>query len=156
MDHKAASSMTQEEAVRRSIALARAAKAKGNHPFGALLLLDGEVILEAENTVGETHDPTRHAELNLVSAAARSLPAETRARCTLVTSCEPCIMCCGALYWCGFRRVVYSCPHDRLAVHAGPGLLFACAPILEPNSVEVIGPVLAEEGEAVHVGAWGH
>ena len=77
-----------ERLIRECYALARSAVEIGNHPFGALLAKDGEVILTAENTVHSDGDVTRHAELNLVSRAARELDPETLSQCTLYTSTE--------------------------------------------------------------------
>ncbi len=65
--------MIQAELLRICFELAAVARSKGNHPFGALLALDGRVLLTAENSVNSDHDLTRHAELNLVSEAARRL-----------------------------------------------------------------------------------
>ena len=63
----------QEDFVRQAIELARQARLAGNHPFGALLIVDGEVVLTAQNTVTTDRDPTAHAETNLVSKAIRRL-----------------------------------------------------------------------------------
>ena len=62
-----------ERFLRQGITLARQARAAGNHPFGALLVLDGEVVASAQNTVFTHRDPTAHAETNLVSHAIREL-----------------------------------------------------------------------------------
>ena len=101
--------------MRRAIALALSARAKGNHPFGALLCdLDGTIVLEAENSVGGDRDVTSHAEQNLMSAASRRFSAEELARMVMVTSTEPCAMCAGATFWTGVRAVVYGLPEDAL------------------------------------------
>src|SRR5262245_25692798 len=63
----------QEPLVRHAIELARQARAAGNHPFGALLAIDGDVVLTAQNTVHTDGDPTAHAETNLVALAVRQL-----------------------------------------------------------------------------------
>ena len=69
-----------ESLVRRAIALAREARAAGNHPFGALLAIDGAVVLTAKNTVHTDKDATAHAETNLVAGAIRRLtPEKSRA-----------------------------------------------------------------------------
>lgn len=145
-----------------AIALAQQARDHGNHPFGALLATAaGEVLGEAENTVLTDHDVTRHAELNLVSQASRTLTPDQLATATLYTSTEPCAMCAGAIYWSGITRVVYALGSDELAVLAGGG----SEPTLHLRSrdvfaggapaVEVSGPHLGERARAVHEGFWG-
>jgi tRNA(Arg) A34 adenosine deaminase TadA len=62
--------------IRRAIQLARQARERGNHPFGAQLVADRQVILEAENTVVTEADPTKHAEMNLIQSAWRQLPPD--------------------------------------------------------------------------------
>eukprot|EP00052_Salpingoeca_macrocollata_P008823 m.69630 g.69630 ORF g.69630 m.69630 type:complete len:158 (+) comp16788_c0_seq2:532-1005(+) len=144
-----------EPFIKRTVELAQEAVKEGNHPFGALLLgPDGQIVLEAKNTTGSEHDATRHAELNLVSIAARKFERSFIEKCTLYASTEPCMMCCGALYWTGVRRVVFSCPHDVLGKHAGAALLMSCERLLAADGVQVVGPVLCSLGESVHVGFW--
>src|SRR5262245_34953755 len=65
-----------ERFVRQAIDLARSARAAGNHPFGALLVVDGEVVATAQNTVHTDRDPTAHAETNLIARAIRELSLE--------------------------------------------------------------------------------
>jgi tRNA(Arg) A34 adenosine deaminase TadA len=97
------------------IELAASARKNGNHPFGALLVDGtGHVILTAENTALTTHDPTRHAELNLVQLACGTIPPDTLAKATLYTSTEPCIMCCGAIHWARISLVVDGCSAKTL------------------------------------------
>src|SRR5688572_3745828 len=107
--------LEHEPLARQAIALARQARAAGNHPFGALLALDGAVILAAQNTVLADRDPTAHAETNLVRLAIRQLSPEQLRRCVLYTSCEPCAMCTGTIYWAGIRSVVFALASIELA-----------------------------------------
>eukprot|EP01094_Clydonella_sp_ATCC50884_P026162 TRINITY_DN7088_c0_g1_i1.p1 TRINITY_DN7088_c0_g1~~TRINITY_DN7088_c0_g1_i1.p1 ORF type:complete len:193 (+),score=39.85 TRINITY_DN7088_c0_g1_i1:220-798(+) len=157
-----------EQLMRRAIALAASARAAGNHPFGALLYdpLTDSVVLEAENTVHTEGDVTRHAELNAISwCHKRGLaPPPARSRLVLYTSTEPCAMCAGALYWGGVRRVVFGLPGHRLSamVAAAFGgvdldLNAPCREVLAQagERVEVQGPLLESEAEAVHEGFWG-
>lgn len=136
--------------------LARQAAARGNHPFGALLVRDGTIVLTAENTVHTDRDPTRHAELNLVSAGARSLGLEALATCTLYTSTEPCAMCAGAIYWAGIGAVVYGCSEARLGQYAGDDFLMPCRTVFARGKrpMQIVGPVLEDEGAAIHAGYW--
>src|SRR5438045_4307603 len=101
--------------LRHTIALAREARDAGNHPFGSLLVVDGAVVLTARNTVHTDRDPTAHAETNLVAEAVRVLSLEDVARSVLYTSCEPCAMCVGTMYWAGIRSLVYALPASELA-----------------------------------------
>ena len=145
-----------EEFIRRTIELAAAARAKGNHPFGALLVLDGRILLTAENTVNTDHDITCHAELNLVSMATRRLDPAILAQATLYTSAEPCAMCAGAIFWAGIPTVVYGCSAETLGEMAGGSFVIPCRHIFSfgTREVDVIGPILAEEAVAVHAGFW--
>ena len=102
--------------LRRAIELAQQAREHGNHPFGALLV-DGEgnVVLEAENTVRTDKDVTAHAETNLMRLASARFEPDYLERCTLYTSTEPCAMCAGAIYWGNIRRVVFATSQEQLA-----------------------------------------
>lgn len=142
--------------MRTAVQLAQQARDKGNHPFGALLVVDGEVVLTAENTVNTDHDITRHAELNLVSAASRQLDAETLARATLVTSTEPCAMCAGAIFWAGIPRIVYGCAAETLGELAGGIFVVPSRTLLAfgTRPTEIVGPVLEAEAVTVHEGFW--
>ncbi|MEV3860812.1 nucleoside deaminase [Streptomyces sp. NPDC050095] len=147
--------------LRTAIALASAARAGGNHPFGALLVLDGKAVLEAGNTVVTERDATGHAETNLVRLASRSYAREELARATLYTSTEPCAMCTGAVYWSGIGRVVYALGEDELLALTGanpenPTMALPCREVLARGQrpVDVVGPCLRAEAEAVHADFW--
>lgn len=141
---------------RQAIELARLARAAGNHPFGALLVLDGEVVASAQNTVFTDRDPTAHAETNLVSHAIRELSPDVIRRSVLYTSCEPCAMCVGKIYWAGTRSIVYALAAEDLAQLAGGSFLVPCRELLAKAAepVTVIGPLLASEARDVHLGYW--
>ena len=146
----------QEDFVRQAIALARQARLAGNHPFGALLVVDGEVVLTAQNTVATDRDPTAHAETNLVSKAVRQLSPDQIRRAVLYTSCEPCAMCVGKMYWAGIRSVTYALPAEELAVLAGRDFLIPCAELFRraAERVAITGPLLLPEAREVHLGYW--
>ena len=145
-----------EPFVRQAIELAREARAAGNHPFGALLTLDGRVVLTAQNTVNTDRDPTAHAETNLVSEAIRRLTPDLIRRSVLYTSCEPCAMCAGKIYWAGIRSVVYGLPSEELGALAGRTFLVPCTELFgrAADRVSVTGPLLMDEAREVHVGYW--
>ncbi len=136
-----------ERFARQAIELARQARAAGNHPFGALFVLDGEVVASAQNTVFTDRDPTAHAETNLVSRAIRELSAEQIRDSVLYTSCEPCAMCVGKMYWAGIRAVVYALSAEELATLAGGSFLVPCRELFARAAelVTVIGPLLLDE-----------
>jgi len=145
-----------EEFIKNCYRLATSAVQKGNHPFGALLVKDGELILTAENTVNTERDSTRHAELNLVSRAARQFPPEILSQCILYTSTEPCVMCTGAIYWVGIPVIVFGCSAEALGRITNGNFVIPCREILErmKSQIEVIGPILEEEGIEIHKHYW--
>ena len=147
---------THQQFIRQAIALASQARADGNHPFGALLVLDDQVVLTAMNSVNTDHDPTGHAETNLIDLAIRQLSPDQIGRAVLYTSCEPCAMCVGKMYWAGIRSVVYGLSSEDLAIFAGPQFLVPCRDLFTraTEAVTVVGPILVDEARAVHVGFW--
>jgi tRNA(Arg) A34 adenosine deaminase TadA len=142
---------THEEFMRLAIQASKDAVDHGNHPFGAVLVKDGKVLMTAENEVVTKQDPTMHAELNLVSMASKALGAEALAGSTMYASTEPCMMCAGAIYWAGITTVVIACPASRLAEIGGRSYSPTGQAVLrESGGVEVIGPVLEEEAVKIH------
>ncbi|NVO85893.1 nucleoside deaminase [Hymenobacter terrestris] len=93
------------EAIRLSIE-----KMQDGHggPFGAVVVRNGEIIARGFNQVTSTHDPTCHAEVDAIRKACASLGTFQLTDCDLYTSCEPCPMCLGAIYWARPRRVFYG------------------------------------------------
>jgi tRNA(Arg) A34 adenosine deaminase TadA len=142
--------------MRRAIDLAREARAAGNHPFGALLAIDGDVALTAQNTVNTDRDPTAHAETNLVAAAIRRLSPDEIRRGVLYTSCEPCAMCAGKMYWAGIRSLVYGLPAVELGRLTRRDFVVPCAELFARagDAVAITGPLLVDEARAVHLGFW--
>ena len=148
--------------LRLAIEVARRARQHGNHPFGAVLVDDqGQVLLEAENTVVTSQDCTGHAETNLIRQASAQILPEVLARASLYTSTEPCAMCSGAIFWGNVRRVVYGLSEAGLSELAGeaPGtgqLNLPCREVFQHGGhpVEVVGPLLEVEAREVHEGFW--
>lgn len=147
----------EERFLRQAIELAISARAHGNHPFGALLVINDRAALLAENTVNTERNPTAHAELNLIERAVREFSAVDLTSATLYASCEPCAMCAGAIYWAGVRQVVYALGSEELARLAGGDFLVPCRELFRraKQRVEVAGPFLSEEARRVHEGYWG-
>jgi guanine deaminase len=92
----------------RAVALASESITKGGGPFGAVIVKDNKLLSEAFNTVFLSSDPTAHAEVAAIRKAAAALGTFNLSGCTLYTSCEPCPMCLGAIYWAGISKVVYA------------------------------------------------
>jgi tRNA(Arg) A34 adenosine deaminase TadA len=136
-----------ESHMRRAIALAREAADRGDRPFGSVLVRDNEVTMEASNRVVTEDDVRRHPELDLAARARRELDPGERAETVMYTSTEPCPMCAGGLRMAGLARVVYSVGGDELREFTGSDPPPRAAEILE---CEVVGPVLNEEGRALH------
>ena len=103
--------MTKEELMRRAIALSEESVAKGGGPFGAVIARDGVVVAEASNRVTLDTDPTAHAEVSAIRAAALRLHTFDLSGCEIYTSCEPCPMCLGAIYWAHLDAIYYA--NDR-------------------------------------------
>ena len=143
---------SHEDYLRKTLKLAEAAVVRGNHPFGALVVLDGSVELSAENAVVTEKDCTRHAELVLVSLTSRTFSAEQIARATLYSSTEPCPMCAGAIQQCGLTRVVFACSARGLRRLLGKNDALTCREVFQRagHPVKVLGPLLEEEGLALH------
>ena len=98
-----------QEFMRRAIALAIENVRNGNGgPFAALVVKDGRVIAEGTNRVTSTNDPTAHAEIVAIREACRVLKNFQLTGCDLFTTCEPCPMCLGAIYWARPARIFYA------------------------------------------------
>ncbi len=77
-------------------------------PFGAFVVKDGDVVAEAANQVTATNDPTAHAEVLAIRQACQKLRCFELKGCDIYTSCEPCPMCLGAIYWARIRKVYFG------------------------------------------------
>jgi guanine deaminase len=96
--------------MRRAIALGLENVRTGRGgPFAALVVKDGRVVAEGANRVTTTNDPTAHAEVVAIREACRILGDFQLSGCDLYTTCEPCPMCLGAIYWARSSRVFYAC-----------------------------------------------
>jgi len=147
--------------IRLAIEVARRAREKGNHPFGAVLVdSQNHILIEAENTVVTDQDCTAHAELNLIRQASKKFDRDFIASCTLYSSTEPCPMCAGAIFWGNVRRVIFGLSEAGLYEIIGRSseevLYLPCREIFDQGqkSIEVMGPVLEEEARKVHDGFW--
>ena len=146
-----------------AIRLSAVSRAEGRHPFAALVVDgDGAVVAAAgNNSLPPGGDPTQHAELRAVAAAARVLTPEEMNRATMFTSAEPCAMCSGAAYWTGVARVVYALSEHRLLELTGdhpenPTFSLPCREVFArgQRGIEVVGPLLEDEAATAHEGFW--
>lgn len=110
--------MEKQEFMRRAIQLSLESVKHGGGPFGAVIVKEGKIIAEAANRVTLDNDPTAHAEVNAIRQAARSLGRFDLSGCDIYTSCEPCPMCLGAIYWAHLDHIYYGC-NRRNAADAG-------------------------------------
>lgn len=81
---------------------------KGGGPFGAVIVKEGRVISASANSVTKDFDPTAHAEVNAIRMACKKLNTFDLSGCVIYTSCEPCPMCLGAIYWAHIDKVYYG------------------------------------------------
>lgn len=97
-----------KEMMREAIRLADESVANGGGPFGAVIVKGGEIIAATSNRVTLDNDPTAHAEVNCIRMACKRLGTFDLSGCTIYTSCEPCPMCLGAIYWARIDRIFYG------------------------------------------------
>jgi len=77
-------------------------------PFGTVIVSDGQIVAEGMNRVTSANDPTAHAEVVAIRAACAKLGVFQLKNCELYTSCEPCPMCLGAIYWAHISRIYFA------------------------------------------------
>ena len=153
--------LDDEKFIRKAIEIAQRSRDNGNHPYGALLVSEqGQILLEAENSVFTVHDITAHAEVNLIRLATARYESDFLATCTIYASTEPCPMCSGAIFWANVKRVVYGLRaeklYEMLEGNSDDILNLSCREVFSHGrkAVEVVGPVCEEEALKVHVGFW--
>jgi tRNA(Arg) A34 adenosine deaminase TadA len=101
--------MISQDFMRRAIALAlENVRTANGGPFAALVVKDGRAIAQGTNRVTSSNDPTAHAEIIAIREACRSLRDFQLTGCDLYTTCEPCPMCLGAIYWARPARIFYA------------------------------------------------
>lgn len=94
--------------MREAIKLANDNIKKGGGPFAAIIIKDGKVIAHGTNQVTNNNDPTAHAEVEAIRNAAKKLNSFDLTECEIYTTCEPCPMCFGAIYWAKISKVYYG------------------------------------------------
>ena len=143
--------MTEQDEffMRRAIELAQTGVDAGG-PFGAVVVLDGKIVGEGYNQVTPTNDPTAHAEIVAIRNACQKLKSFQLDECVLYTSCEPCPMCLGAIYWARPKEIFFACTHTD-AANAGFDDSFIYEEIERPIETRKIKSVnfLRDEGLTV-------
>lgn len=100
--------MEKDELMREAIRLAEESVREGGGPFGAVIARGGEIVARGANRVVPGCDPTAHAEVTAIREAARRTGSFDLSGCEIYTSCEPCPMCLGAIYWARLDKVYYA------------------------------------------------
>jgi tRNA(adenine34) deaminase len=145
----------REEAPRpedqRFMRMAIAEAAKGDFPFGAVIVRNNEVLSTGRNLGKTTNDPTAHGEMIAIRRFVAVYPAAELKGTTLYTSGEPCPMCMSAIIWCGISRVVFAASIEELSKKLGQIMLRSRtvaqdAPFAD---ISITGGVLAQEALAL-------
>jgi guanine deaminase len=141
--------MDHHQLMTRAIELAQSGiDSNAGGPFGCVIARDGEIIGEGVNRVTSTNDPTAHAEIVAIRNACVSLNSFQLDRCVIYTSCEPCPMCLGAIYWARPERIFIACNrHDAAAAGFDDALIYdeLCGSDFENRKVP-ISTLLRDEG----------
>ncbi len=98
----------EEDFMREAIGLSIENIDNNGGPFGAVIVKDGKVIAQGVNRVTSNNDPTAHAEVNAIRKAAEALGTYDLSGCEIYSSCEPCPMCLGAIYWARLDKLYYA------------------------------------------------
>ena len=129
-----------------AIRLANESVATGGGPFGAVIVKDGEIVAASSNSVTIDNDPTAHAEVNAIRQACRKLGSFDLSGCVIYTSCEPCPMCLGAIYWAGIDRIYYGNTRaDAAAINFDDNFIYEELSKELPERAIPILPLLGEE-----------
>lgn len=108
-------SQDHEKFMTRAIELAQAGVDDDGGPFGCVIVRNGQIVGEGNNRVTSTLDPTAHAEVVAIREACKNLNSFQLENCVIYTSCEPCPMCLGAIYWARPTRIFIACNRQDAA-----------------------------------------
>jgi guanine deaminase len=144
-----------EDIMRRAAALALEKMRGGSGgPFAALIVRGGEVVAEGWNAVTTLNDPTAHAEVMAIREACRRLGAFSLPDCEIVTTCEPCPMCLGAIYWARLRRIYYANTRGEAAAAGFDDAAIYDEMALSPHTRSVPATRLVIAESAAPFAAW--
>jgi tRNA(adenine34) deaminase len=135
----------------RLMKLAITQAAEGDFPFGTVIVRDGEVLMAGRNLGIQEHDPTAHGEMVAIRRFLAKYGPDKLKGTTLYTSGEPCVMCMGAIVWCGIGRVVYAASIDQLATKIMQ-IMIPCAEVAKQTpfaEIDITGGVLADDALAL-------
>ena len=133
--------------MREAIRLSRQKmRANQGGPFGAIIVRNGKIVGRGWNRVLATNDPTAHAEITAIRDACKKLKRFHLADCELYTSCEPCPMCLGAVYWARLDRVFYAnTRQDAAAIQFDDALIYNQIRLPIPRRKILMKPLLRSE-----------
>jgi len=142
--------MSHEQFIIRAIELAYQAKAKGNEPFGAVLVKNDVIVAEGENEIVTLNDPSAHAESLLLRTYCQTqqLNKPWLEGYTLYSNVEPCMMCCGAAHWANISRIVYSLSQQDLKAISDSDPKASATELLKSmgSNISVISGIAVEQG----------
>ncbi|OAI41669.1 hypothetical protein AYO40_02735 [Planctomycetaceae bacterium SCGC AG-212-D15] len=139
--------MSEIDFMRQALECARQGIAAGQMPIGSVLVLDGQVLLAAHNTVWADTDPSAHAEMNGIRRAAKQLGRVSLAGCTVYCTLEPCPMCLAACHWAKVDRIVFGADIADAAAAGFSELALPAAELARQGKshLRIEGGVLADE-----------
>jgi tRNA(Arg) A34 adenosine deaminase TadA len=141
--------MKHEDFMRQAIALAVENVRNGGGPFGAVIVKDGKVVATGTNRVTANNDPTAHAEVSAIRAACLKLGTFNLEGCVIYTSCEPCPMCLGAIYWAHLDKIYYGADqHDAAAVDFDDSFIYRELELKPWNRNKPVENILHDEAQA--------
>jgi tRNA(Arg) A34 adenosine deaminase TadA len=140
----------------QTLEIAKESVTNGNHPFGALLVYNGEIVCKSENEVIVTSDVTAHAELLLIQKAQSLLSSKELKESILYSSTEPCPMCTGAIYWSGIQKVIYGTKASKLLNIAGDGFKLSALNLVKyaPRDLDFIAASNTVQFDKLHFDFW--
>jgi guanine deaminase len=140
--------------MREAIGLAEASGRERGGPFGCVVVRRGEIVGRGQNAVTASNDPTAHAEVMAIRAACQALGTFQLTDCELYTSCEPCPMCLGAIYWARLGRVFYGNTRaDAAAIGFDDDLIYREMPLPPERRAIPMAPLLRDEAQRAFA-AW--
>lgn len=141
--------MEHKTFMRQAIALAVENVRNGGGPFGAVIVKDGKVVATGVNRVTLDNDPTAHAEVSAIRAACTRLGTFNLEGCVIYTSCEPCPMCLGAIYWAHIDKIYYGANQmDAAAVNFDDSFIYRELELKPENRHKPVENILHDEAQA--------
>ena len=141
--------MGNKEFMREAIRLSIENVKNGGGPFGAVIVKDGRIIATGTNRVTANNDPTAHAEVSAIREACLKLDTFDLSGCEIYTSCEPCPMCLGAIYWAHLDRIYYGNDKaDAAAIGFDDSFIYDELALPRENRKKAMEELLPEEAIA--------